>query len=454
MPLLDNMDLQIIGVNHNTCPIEIRERLAVPESQLTTAVGVVLARPGLSEALILCTCNRVEVLVAATEQGTAELRGHFCESANMSFTELAPYIYEYRGLEAVRHLFRVASSLDSMVVGEPQILGQLKHAYSSAKAAGSIGRNLERLLNHSLSVAKRVRSETALGRYPISVPSVAVDLIDRVFGSVAERNVFLVGAGDMGELTARHLLKRGAAAITVVNRTYDRAVDLAARLNGSVVRFEDLGDECHRADIVICSTAATSTIFHREHGESFLIQRHGRPMCFIDIAVPRDVDPEMEGLDGIFVFNIDDLQEIASLHATERRREAAIAERIINEEVEVFSSRLRSAEVGPTIVWLQQRFELVRQNETRRLRGILASMTSEQRSAIERLTQSIVKKILHGPITALKTCARESTGEVAIDTVRYMFGVEPESSCPVLQEQAHADGESEQIGLQDEMKIG
>lgn len=447
------MDFQIIGVSHNTSPVEVRERFAVPESQFAATLHALLKRPGLCEALILCTCNRVEIVVAAEAQGLAELRRFFCESTNMSFSELAPHLYEYGGIEAVRHLFRVAARLDSMVVGEPQILGQLKHAYLIAKAAGTVGHNLDQLLNHAFAVAKRVRSETSIGAFSVSVPSIAVDLVDRVFGSVMDRSVFLVGAGDMGELTARHLIKRGASAITVVNRTYERAVDLAARLNGSVIRFEDLEGECHRADIVICSTASPSAIFYREHGEMFLSRRDGRSMCFIDIAVPRDVAPEMESVDGIFVFNIDDLQEMALRHASERRSEADNAERIIGEEVEAFSSLGRKVEVVPTIVWLQQRFELVRQNETRRIRGVLASMTSEQRAAIERLTQSIVKKILHGPISTLKTGAKESAAASAIDTVRHMFSGEPDNPCAAPQELHCGNTECELISVQDEIQI-
>src|SRR5213592_1503476 len=319
------MNFQLIGVNHNSAPIEVRERLAIPESRLPDAMRRLAEHPGVDEGLILCTCNRVEVL-AQTKNGAADLRRFLREYFQLDPAQYEPHLYEYREQEAVRHLFRVAASLDSMVVGEPQILAQVKEAYATARAVGAVHSQLDLLLTRAFAVAKRVRNETAVGSSAVSVASVAVELAKKIFGALDGKQVYLVGAGKMSELAARHLLAHGAAAIFVANRTYERATQLAARFNGEAIRFEELYNTCDRADIVITSTGAPRAIFRREHGELFLSRRKNRPMFFIDIAVPRDVDPEMNKLDGIFVYDIDDLQGAVTSHVAGRTKEAAQAE--------------------------------------------------------------------------------------------------------------------------------
>ena len=308
----------------------------------------------------------------------------------------------------MRHIFRVASSLDSMVVGEAQILGQVKEAYATARAVGAVRGQLDQLFSRAFAVAKRVRTETAVGSSSVSIASVAVELAKKIFGSLEGKTVFIVGAGKMSELAARHLMAHGCASIFVSNRTYDRAIGLAQKFNGQAIKFDDLYDTCDRADIVITSTGAPHAIFRREHGEQFLSRRKNRPMFFIDIAVPRDVSPEMAKLDGIFTYDIDDLQQAVTSHVADRRKEAELAEAIIASEVERFEARLHTLDVVPTIVSLQDHLETIRQAEIDRVRGRMGQLTPEQEIALEALTRGIINKVMHTPITTLKTAAKEA----------------------------------------------
>jgi glutamyl-tRNA reductase len=417
------MTFQLIGVNHKTAPVEVRERLAIPESRLPEALRSFTQHPGVEEGLILSTCNRVELL-ARTQNGGADLRQFLGAFFNMDRSLMDPHLYEYREKDAVRHVFRVTSSLDSMVVGEAQILGQVKEAYATARAVGAVNSQLDQLLTRAFAVAKRVRTETAVGSSAVSVASVAVELAKKIFGSLNGRNVYLVGAGKMTELAARHLLAHGAASIFVANRTYDRAIRLAQKFNGQAIEFNRLYDTCDRADIVITSTGAPHAIFRREHGELFLSRRKNRPMFFIDIAVPRDVDAEMNNLDGIFVYDIDDLQQAVASHVADRRKEAERADDIINVEVDRFQARLQTLDVVPTIVSLQDHLETIRQAEIDRVRGRLGTISPEQELAIEALTRGIVNKIMHTPISTLKTAARDSEATTVVDLVRRLFNLQ------------------------------
>ncbi len=414
------MNFQLIGINHKTAPVEVRERLAIPEPRLPEALRRLAEHPGVDEGLILCTCNRVEMW-AQTRNGGADLRAFLRNYFLLDPADYEPHLYEYREQDAIRHLFRVAASLDSMVVGEPQILGQVKEAYATARAVGAVHSQLDLLLTRAFAVAKRVRNETAVGSSAVSVASVAVELAKKIFGALDGKHVYLVGAGKMSELAARHLLAHGAAAILVANRTYERATQLAARFNGEAIRFEELYNTCDRADIVITSTGAPRAIFRREHGELFLSRRKNRPMFFIDIAVPRDVDPEMNKLDGIFVYDIDDLQQAVSGHVADRRKEAERAEIIVNIEVERFQARVQALDVVPTIISLQDHLETIRQAEIDRVRGRLGPLSPDQQIALEKLTRGIINKIMHTPITTLKTAARGPEVTTLIDVVRRLF---------------------------------
>jgi glutamyl-tRNA reductase len=349
----------------------------------------------------------VEIL-AAVHSSEADLTNFLHRHFGLDPKLLAPHLYEHRDQEAVRHLFRVASSLDSMVVGEPQILGQVKEAFAVARASGTVAGQLEHLLQCTFAAAKKVRTETEIGSNSVSIASVAVDLARKIFGSLQGRTVFLVGAGKMSELAARHLVQQGAGAILVTNRTLERARKMAESFQGQVIPFEELYDAASQADIVISSTGAPHPIFRREHGQEFLHRRRNRPMFFIDIAVPRDVDPAMGKLEGIFVYDIDDLQQVAAAHISERSREAMDAEALIAGEVERFHQRLLTVNVAPAIVALQQQAEEIRLAELRRAQARLGSLSAEQIAAIEALTRGLVNKFLHPPMQALKQAAREN----------------------------------------------
>jgi len=424
------MSFHLIGVNHNTAPVEVRERLALPESRLPEVCKSLCQQEGIEEGMILSTCNRVELLVRRRD-GVDNLRNFVCEYFHLDPAEYERYFYDYREEEAVRHIFRVTSSLDSMVIGEPQILGQVKEAYAVARAVGAINSQLDSLLTRAFAVAKRVRSETAVGSSAVSVASVAVELAKKIFGSLNGKHVYLVGAGKMSELAARHLIAHGAASIFVANRTYDRAVQLAKKFHGQAIMFEQLYDTCDKADIVITSTGAPHAIFRREHGELFLSRRRNRPMFFIDIAVPRDVDPGLNRLDGIFVYDIDDLQQAVTSHVADRRKEAERAEAIVALEVQRFQARLQTLDVVPTIVSLQDHLETIRQAEIDRVRGRLGSLSPDQELAVDALTRGIINKIMHTPISTLKTAARESEATTVIDLVRRLFNLQEKKEVAV-----------------------
>jgi glutamyl-tRNA reductase len=404
------MILALTGVNHKTAPIALRERIAISREDLPETTRALADMPGVSECMIVSTCNRVELLAAVDSPNTdltTFLHSHF----GIDPAELAPHIYDHRDREAVRHLFRMAASLDSMVVGEPQILGQVKEAFAVAKAAGTVGGQLEHLLQGAFAAAKKARSETGIGSNSVSIASVAVDMARKIFGSLQGRTVFLVGAGKMSELAARHLVQQGAGAILVTNRTYERARRMAEEFEGSlvprVVPFESVYEAASEADIVISSTGAPHHIFRPEHGQAFMQRRRNRPMFFIDIAVPRDVDPAMNKLDGIFVYDIDDLQQVAAAHMEERNREASDAETLIAGEVERFHQRQRTVNLAPAIVALQRKAEEIRQGELHRIQARLGTLTPEQAAAVEALTRGLVNKFLHPPMQAIKQAARE-----------------------------------------------
>ena len=406
------MTLALIGVNHKTAPIELRERIAISRDELAETTRALADLPGVSECMIVSTCNRVELLAVLNspegESSDTDLAGFLHRQFGLDPALLAPHIYRHYDQDAVRHLFRVAASLDSMVVGEPQILGQVKEAYGVARTAGAIGGQLEHLLQSTFAAAKRVRSETEIGSNSVSIASVAVELARKIFGSLQGRTVFLVGAGKMSELAARHLVQQGAGAILVTNRTQERARQLAEPFNGRVIPFEKLYDAASEADIVISSTGAPHPIFRREHGQAFMHRRRNRPMFFIDIAVPRDVEPAVNQIEGIFVYDIDDLQQVAAAHIAERSRQAGDAEALITAEVERFHQRRRTVNVAPAIVSLQRQGEEMRVAELKRMHAKLGTLTDEQLAAVEALTRGIVNKFLHVPMQALKQAAREN----------------------------------------------
>jgi len=416
--------LVLIGINHTTAPIEVRERLAIPAGRLADATRTLLHQPGIREGLILSTCNRVELLTlqedgtglqengSASQEGPgANLLRFLQEYFAVAPSSITPHLYEYREREAVRHLFRVASSLDSMVVGEPQILGQVKESYTVAREVGAVSSSLDSLIQRAFTVAKKVRSETQIGSSSVSIASVAVDLARKIFGTLQGKTILLVGAGKMSELAARHLIHQGASNILVANRTLERAERIAAQFHGQVIPFDDLYDQAARADIVITSTGAPQKLFGRSHGQHFLQSRRNRPMFFIDIAVPRDVDPRMNEVEGCFVYDIDDLQQVATANLADRSREAAAAETIVTREVDKYEQRVQSRGAVPAIVALQQNAEAIREAELARSAKRLGELTPQQREAIDALTRSLTAKLLHPQLTALREASRSKDTE-------------------------------------------
>ncbi|HEY4382575.1 MAG TPA: glutamyl-tRNA reductase [Acidobacteriaceae bacterium] len=415
--------LVLVGVNHTTAPLEVRERLAISASRLPDAIRTLAHQPGVREAMILSTCNRVE-FVTCQEPGSGpanpgSLLRFLHEYFAVPVEAVEPHLYEFREREAVRHLFRVASSLDSMVVGEPQILGQVKESYTVAREVGAVSTTLEPLLQRAFSVAKRVRTETQIGSSSVSIASVAVDLARKIFGSLHGKTVLLVGAGKMSELAARHLIQQGATSILVTNRTQEKASLIAGHISEQisqqiannpaaiacsteVVPFEQLHTHAGRADIVISSTGAAGHIFTKAHGQQFLAHRRNRPMFFIDIAVPRDIDPKMNEVEGCFVYDIDDLQQVAAAHLADRSRESAAAEKIVSSEVERYREHLQTRGAVPAIVALQESAEAVRQAELARAAKRLGDLTPEQQAALDALTRSLTAKLLHPQIVDLR----------------------------------------------------
>jgi glutamyl-tRNA reductase len=419
------MNLVLAGINHRTAPVEVRERMNIQESRLAEALTNLVHRRGILEGMILSTCNRVEVIGNAEEdvEATAVLRQFLLDYHHCDLTPWERYFYWYRQEEVVRHLFRVASSLDSMVLGESQILGQVKRACMMARQVGALGGALQEIANQALAVGRKVRRETALGSAAVSVSYAAVELAKKIFGSLRGKTVFLLGAGKMTELSAKHLLQSGVEAILVTNRTHDRAVELASLFRGTAIPFEQLFEYLPKADIVISSTGAPHFIVTRERAEQLLAARRNRPIFFVDIAVPRDVDPAINALDNAFVYDIDDLQQVVDANMKERQREAVWAEAIVNEEVQKMTRRLAARDVVPTIVALEDRMNLIRESELVRFRGRLASLSPEQRETVDALTRAILNKILHGPVTELKTGAGRPEHRALVQLIRRIFGV-------------------------------
>lgn len=419
--------LALAGINHRTAPVELREKLAFESADVPAAL-LLLQASGAREALLLSTCNRVEV-TAVREQDVppeALLEALAATRSGLTADVLRPHLYVYEGQEAVRHLFRVAASLDSMIVGEPQILGQLKQAYAQARDHGAIGAILDAVLPRAFSVAKRIRTETEIGENAVSVSYAAVELAREIFGSLAKKRVLIVGAGKMSEGAARHLLRAGAEEIFITNRTPQRARELSEIFRGKVLPYEAFTQHLGDMDIVITSSAAPGFVLTPEAVRRALEVRKTQPMFLIDIAVPRNIDPEVNRLEHAFLYDIDDLQRLAERNLQARKEVALQAESIVSEEVARLETRLRARDVAPTIVSLQEQLETIRREAMLRYRPKLAALSMEQEEAVEALTRAIVNKIAHGPISEMRRQAGshvpEETSETElISAVRRIF---------------------------------
>lgn len=427
------MQIIVVGLSHKTAPIEIREKLAVPPSRLGEALHRLSGYPAIKEGLLLSTCNRVEVyaVVDEVEAGYAGVQAFFADThLALSSDELTPHLYWHTGERAITHLFRVASSLDSMVVGEPQILGQLKDAFDAALAHKSSGMILNRVVKKAISVAKRVRTETRIAEAAVSVSYAAVELAKKIFSNLGEKSVLLVGAGEMAKLAAQHLVNNGVRRVMITTRDAMSAIDLAKRFNGTPIPFEDFRQEMAEADIVLCSTGASHYLIRTEDVQRAVRLRMNRPIFLIDISVPRNIDPAVKEIDNAFLFDIDDLELRVEQNREERRREAGKAERLVGEEVDVIRQWMKSLEVTPTIVALRKRAEEIKQAELERALGRLKHLSPQDREAIEALAGAVVNKLLHGPVITLKAEADSASGALFIEAARRFFSLAEERTLP------------------------
>lgn len=410
----------VVGLNHETAPVAVREAMAFPKDELAAALERVRAEAGLGEAMILSTCNRVEIYGRSEKPVAGAVADFLARYHGREPAEIEKHLYRLEGDEAVRHAFRVAASLDSMVLGESQILGQVKDAYDAAEHAKSLGAVLNGLRVRSIAAAKRARSETAIGRNAVSLSHVAVELATKIFGQLRGRSVLLVGAGKMSELAARQMVKRGARASVLGGRTFEKAEQLAQSLGGRAAPFESLRAELARADVVMSGTGAPGVVVTRDDVEAAQSVRHGRPLFLIDIAVPRDIAEDAAHVPGVFLYDIDDLQQVATANLRERRKESAAAEAIVEQEVRDFLDWRRSLEIVPLVVELRRRADEIRKHEIEKARARLGPLTPDQEKALEAATSAIVNKLLHAPTVRLKELAGHGQAE-HVGLVRRLF---------------------------------
>ena len=420
------MNILLIGMNHKTAPLEIRERLYLACGDDIHSLQEMMKIPQIKEVMYLATCNRVEVLahVMDADVSVERLKAFIFNHGNLSVEELTNCLYLYFDHDAVRHLFRVASSIDSLVMGEPQILGQVKDAYRRAVENNATGVILNKILHHAFRAAKRVRTETGIAGNAVSISFAAVELAKKIFGNLKGKTILLVGAGEMSELAARHLINNGVDHILIANRTFARAVQMAKDFRGTAVEFDRLPDQLRDVDIVISSTGAPGYVITVPILEATLRRRKNRLLFLIDIAVPRDIDPAAGDMDKVYLYNIDNLQEIVDENMEIRKKEAAKAEVIIEEEVTKYQEWYNALEVVPTIVSLREKMEGIVRGELTRSGAWLQHLPEEEKKHIEMLAGAIINKILHDPITGLKEESRDQSALPYIAAVRRLFGLD------------------------------
>jgi glutamyl-tRNA reductase len=419
--------LFLLGMNHRSAPLSLRERAAFLDDDLPRALDSLLHAGPFEEALILSTCNRTEIAVRTSGEGEgpAALRRFLEEERGLTAEELELHAYGLQGLDVARHLFHVAAGLDSMILGEPQILGQVRRAYAASQRAGAAGTVLDPLLRHCLSAAKRVRTETGISRHAVSVAYAAVTLARRIFDDLGGRSVLLLGAGKMTELAARHLRASGVERIVVANRTYSRATALAERLGGEPVRWDCALDALERVDVVVTGTAAPQPVVTRARVQEAMQARRGRPLFFIDIAVPRDVDPEVNAIANVYLYDLDDLQGVVEANVDERRRAAEVARERLEAEVRAFGRWLQAQEITPTIVSLREAYLRAGDRELARFRRRLGTLSAEQAEAVDGLTRGLIAKLLHPPIRHLRQAAASGDAQGLAALYRAIFDLVP-----------------------------
>ncbi len=418
-----------IGMNHETAPVELRELVAFGGHNIDEVMNSFRGIENIKEFMVLSTCNRVEILFTTdmekeAKESVIEFLSHV---SGLKKEELGQTLYIYDNQDAIRHILRVGASLDSMIVGEPQILGQVKDAYRIATEHKSSSIILNRLMHRTFSLAKKIRTETDISGSAVSISFAAVELGKKIFGDLQGKKVLLIGAGEMAELAARYLLNNRIAKILVANRTFSRAVELAGHFEGEAISFDEIDDQLLEADIVITSTASPEPIISLNQVKKTMRGRKNRPLFFIDIAVPRNVQPQVNGIENVFVYDIDDLKGIIEINLSKRKGEAVKAERMVSEEVIKFSEWLKTLDIVPTIVALQDKCEKIRQIELKKTLSTLEDLTPGQRKGLENLTTSITKKILNDPILFLKRKEDRASRNLYLDVARKLFHLEPDN---------------------------
>jgi len=416
------LDILILGINHKTAPVEVRECIAFSEDESKSALHSLLRKPFIKEALLFSTCNRVEILLVTDNKTRAveETKAFIAEFNKIPLEMFEDALYIHEGNDAVRHVFRVASSLDSMVLGEPQILGQVKEAYRAATEEKASGVILNRLLHRTFFVAKRIRTETGIGDRAVSISYAAVELARKIFGELDNKTVMLIGAGEMAELAVEHLIRNNVDRVWVANRTFENGVQLAKHFNGQAIRFEEIPESLKTVDIIISSTGSPDFVIDRDQVKGVLRRRKNRPLFFIDIAVPRDIDPEINRLNNSYVYDIDDLKGVIDENIEDRRKEAIKAERIVDEAVIRFREWYECLDAVPTIVALRNKMEAIAAAELKKT--LQSSTISEQEAkAIHKMTGSLINKMLHDPTQFLKRNGMSEDRSFYIDAVRKLF---------------------------------
>lgn len=424
------MHVIVVGLSHKTAPVEIREKLAVPESRLGEALGRLCSYQGVKEGILLSTCNRVEVysVVEDVESGYGRIQEFLADThLSLSSEQLTPHLYCHTGDRAIGHLFRVAASLDSMIIGESQILGQIKDAFEVALAHKTTGVIMNKVVKKAISVAKRVRTETKIAEMAVSVSYAAVELAKKIFSNLAEKTVLLVGAGEMAKLAARHLIAQGVQQVRITTRTPQHAIDLADRFGGTPVLFEQFKEEMAAADIVLVSTGAAHYLIGAEDVQRAVDKRGNRPMFLIDISVPRNIDPAVRHVDNAFLFDIDDLKLRVQQNRAERLQEAEKADRMVVEEVMATMEWMKSLEVTPTIVALRNRVDEIKQAEVEKVLGRLGHLSHQDRELVEGLASSIVNKLIHRTMVTLKAEVNSSNGPAFVEAARRFFQLDQPS---------------------------
>ncbi len=415
-----------VGLNHRTAPVELRERAAVSEADIPALLQRMVAHKPIREAAILSTCNRVEFTLVTHDPDASIALVHqwFADASGMPLEEIIEFLYSHTSETAVKHLFGVASGLDSLVLGEPQILGQVKLAYEHALTAGTAGHILHRLYQATFAAAKRARTETEIGKQSVNISACAVELAQRIFGDLTGKTVMLIGAGEMAELAARHLQGNGVKRILVANRTLERAKNLAREFNGHALTLDDLDQYLDAADIIISSTGANTYVLLPDSVRAAVDKRGGQPMFLVDIAVPRDIDPRINDIDGVYLYDIDDLQQVVQGNREHREQEAEAAWALLDEESQNFLSWLKSLESVPLIRNLQERMDSLRRDELEKAR-YLKHLSPDDAEAVERLSRALMKRFMHPTLQALKTLPEDIEGDLFMGAARKLFDLEP-----------------------------